>query len=101
MVAEGSVRQYDLVGDDGADTAADLGRLRHNDSVISARRALLRTRRRWYPIVADLHKFTVVVSRIEVNHNGKGGTTSDTMARDKGGLHKIPLLPFTCRCGPG
>ena len=30
MVADGSVRQEDLVGNDGADTAADLGSLRQN-----------------------------------------------------------------------
>ena len=35
------MRQEDLVGNDGADTAADLGRLIQNDGVISLRRALL------------------------------------------------------------
>ena len=66
----------------------DLGRLRHNDVVISAWRALLRARRRWYPIMVDLHKFMVVVSRIEVNHDGKGGTALDPMTWDKCGLRK-------------
>ena len=50
-----------------ADTAADLGRLRQNSVVISARRALLRTRRRRYPIEVDVHKFMVAVSRTEVS----------------------------------
>ena len=74
MVADGSVRQDDLVGNDGADTGADLGRLRQNDGVISARRALFQARRQCYPIVVDLHRFMVAVSRIEANHDGYGGT---------------------------
>ena len=64
MVAECPERQDDLVGNDGADTAADLGRLRQNDAVISARRALLSSRGIWYPIVVDLLKFLVDVSRL-------------------------------------
>ena len=38
MVASGDVRVEDLVGNNGADAAADLGRLRQNDEVITARR---------------------------------------------------------------
>ena len=48
MVDNGYVRFEDLVGDNGADAAADLGRLRQQDDVISARRDLLRFRRFWY-----------------------------------------------------
>ena len=57
MVDNGDVRIEDLVGNDGADAAADLGRLRQQDDVITARRDLLRARRYWYPIMLDLHKF--------------------------------------------
>ena len=67
MVDNGDVRLEDLVGNKGADTAADLGRLRQQDDVITARRDLLRARRYWYPISLDLHKFNVAISRIEVN----------------------------------
>ena len=42
MVDNGDVRLMDLDGNKGADTAADLGRLRHQDDVITARRDLLR-----------------------------------------------------------
>ena len=62
MVDNGDVRLEDLIGDDGADTAADLGRLRQQDEVITARRDLLRTRRHLYPIVLELRKFMVAVS---------------------------------------
>ena len=55
MVDNGDVRLEDLIGNDGADTAADLGRLRQQDDVITAGRALLRARRHWYPIMLDLH----------------------------------------------
>ena len=88
MVDNGDVRIEDLVGNDGADAAADLGRLRQQDDVITARRDLLRARRYWYPIMLDLHKFMVAISRIEVNHDGYGGTAPDAMVWDRGGLVK-------------
>ena len=42
MVDNGDVRIEDLIGNNGADAAADLGRLRQQDDVITARRDLLR-----------------------------------------------------------
>ena len=94
MVDSGDVRFEDLVGNNGADAAADLERLRQQDAVITARRDLLRVRRFWYPIILDLHKFMVAISRIEVNHDGFGGTAPDAMVWDKGGVLKTrtPLL---------
>ena len=74
MVDNGDVHLQDLVGNKSADTAADLGRLRQQDDVITARRDLLRARRCWSLILLDLHKFMVAISRIEVNHDGSGGT---------------------------
>ena len=94
MVDSGDVRLEDLVGNNGADAAADLGRLRQQGAVITARRDLLRVRRFWYTIILDLHKFKVAISRIEVNHDGFGGTAPDAMVWDKGGVVKTrtPLL---------
>ena len=86
MVDNGDVRLEDLVGNNGADAAADFGRLRQQDDVITARRDLLRVRRSWYTIMIDLHKFMVAISRIEVNHDGHGGTAPDAMVWDKGGI---------------
>ena len=94
MVASGDVRFEDLVGNNGADAAADLGRLRQHDDVITARRDLLRVRRFWYTIIFDLHKFTVAISRIEVNHDGFGGTAPDAMVWDKGGVAKTRAPSF-------
>ena len=79
MVDNGDVRLEDLVGNNGADAAADLGRLGQHDDVITARRDLLRVRRFWYPIIFDLHTFMVAIYRIEVNHDGFGGTAPDAM----------------------
>ena len=93
MVNNGDVRLDDLVGNNGADAAADLGRLRQQDDVITARRDLLRVRRYWYPIILDLHKFMVAISRIEVNHDGYGGTP-DAMVWDKGGIVKTRAPSF-------
>ena len=94
MVNNGDVRFEDLVGNNGADAAADLGRLRQHDDVITARRDLLRVRRFWYPIIFDLHKFMVAISRIEVNHDGFGGTAPNAMVWDKGGLVKTRTPSF-------
>ena len=88
MVDNGDVRIGDLVGNNGADAAADLGRLRQQDDVITARRDLLRVRRHWYPIILDLHKIMVAISRNEVNHDGYGGTAPDAIVWDQGGLVK-------------
>ena len=49
MVDSGDFRLEDLVGNNGADAAAYLGRLRQQHDVITARRDLLRVRRFWYP----------------------------------------------------
>ena len=94
MVASGDVRLEDIVGNNGADAAADLGRLRQHDDVITARRDLLRVRRLWYPIMLDLHRFMVAISRIEVNHDGFGGTAPDAMVWDKGGIVKTRAPSF-------
>ena len=94
MVDSGDVRFEDLVGNNGADAAADLGRLRQQDAVITARRDLLRVRRFWYPIILDLHRFMVAISRIEVNHDGFGGTAPDAMVWDKGGVVKTRTPSF-------
>ena len=93
MVDSGDVRLDDLVGNNGADAAA-LGRLRQQDDVITARRDLLQVRRFWCPISFDLHKFMVAVSRIEVNHDGFGGTAPDAMVWDKGGIVKTRAPSF-------
>ena len=42
MVNNGDARHEDLVGNDGADTAADQGRSRQQEGVITARRTLIR-----------------------------------------------------------
>ena len=88
MVDNGDVRLDDLVGNNGADAAADLGRLRQH------RRNLLRVRRLWYPIMLDLHRFMVAISRIEVDHDGFGGTALDAMVWDKGGVAKTRAPSF-------
>ena len=94
MVASGDVRLEDLVGNNGADAVLILGRLRQHDDVITARRNLLRVRRFWYPIIFDLHKFMVAISRIEVNHDGFGGTAPDAMVWDQGGIVKARAPSF-------
>ena len=51
------------------------------------------------PIILDLHKFMVAISRMEVNHDGYGGTAPDAMVWDRGGFVKprASLLASHCR----
>ena len=65
MVLDGRVREIDRLGNDGADEAADFGR--------DARRNLSGVCGRWYPVILDLHRFFVAISRTVVNHDGLGG----------------------------
>ena len=53
MVNGGDVRNEDRIDNDGADTAADLGKLWQKDEVIIARRALIRVGSHWYPIILE------------------------------------------------
>ena len=99
MVDNGDVRLEDLVGNNGADAAADFGRLRQQDDVITARRDHLRVRRYWYPIMIDLHEFMVAISRIEVNHDGFGGTAPDAMVWRSRWYRQTSCLFFSSDCG--
>ena len=91
MVAEGSVRQDDLDGNDGDDTAADLGRLSQNDEVINPRRALLRAPSSRSTSLVSLPWMIFTNSwllslRLKLTAMGKGGTAPDAMTWDKGGI---------------
>ena len=72
-VDQGRVRVEDKLGNAEADTAADVGRRHQTELLIDAWRKLLEVRNHWYPIIMQLHSFTVAVARVAVNHDGKGG----------------------------
>ena len=74
MVLDGRVRELDRFGDGAADEAADFGRRRVGYDVIDARRNLSGVCCRWYPVILDLHRFFIAISRIVVNHDGRDGT---------------------------
>ena len=67
MVLSGRVRELDRLGNDAADEAADFGRGRVGNAVIGARRNLCGVCGRWYPVLLDLHRFFVAISRAVVN----------------------------------
>ena len=77
MVARGLVRREDLVGNNLADEAADLGRRRQNDRVSTARRICIQACHFWYPLLMDLHRYLKAVARIAVNHDPGHGTAPD------------------------
>ena len=49
------------------DTAADLSRRHQSEEVLDARRTLLNARELWYPILLQLYRFMVAVSRVSVS----------------------------------
>ena len=63
-------------GNDAADEAADFGRRRVGLAVIDARRNLSGVCGRWYPVMLDLHRFFIAISRAVVNHDGNDGYCS-------------------------
>ena len=84
VVFHGQVRREDKLGNDAADEAADFGRRRVCPTVIDARRNLSGVCGRWYPVVLDLHRFFIAISRTVVNHDGLGGTAPDPLVWSAG-----------------
>ena len=79
LVAAGRVRELDRLGNNAADEAADFGRGRVVPAVIDARRNLSGVCGLWCPVMHDLHRFFIAISRAVVNHDGFGGTAPDPM----------------------
>ena len=67
------VRGIDKLGNDAADEAAEFGRRGVGNAVIDARRNLSGVCGRWYPVILDLHRFFIAISRAVVNHDWRGG----------------------------
>ena len=91
-VQHGRVRLVDQQGNVEADISADLGRRRQSEILIDARRRLLQARSYWYPIMTVLHHFMIVIARVSVNHDGKGGTALDPLVWDQGSRPKVRKL---------
>ena len=77
IVLDGRVGEQDRVRNNAADEAADFGRRWVGPAVIDARRNLSGVCGRWYPVVLDLHRLFIAISRAVVNHNGSDGTAPD------------------------
>ena len=97
MVLDGRVREIDRLGNDAADEAADIGRRRVGDAVIDARRNLSGVCGRWYPVILDLHRFFIAISRAVVNHQGWDGTAPDPLVWSAGALPKRRRLVHATR----
>ena len=68
--------------------AADFGRRRVGPAVVDARRNLSGVCGRWYPVILDLHRFFIAISRAVVNHDGREGTAPDPLDWSAGALPK-------------
>ena len=85
VVLDGRVREIDRLGNDAADEGADFGR-RVGNAVIDARRNLSGVCGRWYPVMLDLHRFFIAISRAVVNHDDRDGTAPDPLVWSAGAL---------------
>ena len=97
MVLDGRVREIDKLGNDAADEAADFGRRRVGNAVVDARRNLSGVCGRWYPVILDLHRFFIVISRAVVNQDGRDGTAPDHLVWSAGALPKRRRLVHAVR----
>ena len=97
IVLHGQVRREDKLGDDATDEAADFGRQSVSPAVIDARRKLSGVCSRWYPVILDLHRFFIAISRAVVNHDGRGGTAPNPLVWSAGALHKRRRLVHAVR----
>ena len=97
MVLHGQVRREDKLGNDAADEAADFGRRRVSLAVIDARRNLSGVCCRWYPVILDLHRFFIAISRAVVSHDGLGGTAPHPLVWSAGAPCKRRWLIFAVR----
>ena len=77
--------------------AADFGRRRVSHAVIDARRNLSGVCNRWYPVLLDLHRFFIAVSRAVVNHDGSPGTALDPLVWSAGAVPKRRRLVHAVR----
>ena len=87
-VDSGRVRLEDKHGNAEADDAADLGRRHQPGLLVDTWRALLNARSHWYPTMHQLHRFMIAISRVTVNHDGRGGSAPDPLVWDHGGRRK-------------
>ena len=97
MVLHGQVRREDKLGNDAAGETADSGRRRVGNAVIDARRSLSGVCGRWYPVVLDLHRFFIAISRAVVNHVGWDGTAPDPLVWSAGAHPKRRRLVHAVR----
>ena len=97
MVLEGRVREVDRLGNNAADKAADVGRRRVGNAVIDARRNLSGGCGRSYPVVLDLHRCFIAISRAVVNHDGREGNAPDPMVWSAGAHPKRRRLVHAVR----
>ena len=80
--------------------AAVLGWRHQSELLIDARRVLLNARNHWYPIMLHLHRFMIAVSRVAVNHGGRGGSAPDPLVLDQGGRLKQRRIDIRANVDP-
>ena len=97
MVLDGQVLELDRVGNNAAGEAADFGRPGVDHVVIDARYNLSGVCGRWYPVILDLHRFFMAISRTAVHHDGGEGTAPDHLVWSAGAVPKRRRLVHAVR----
>ena len=95
MVLGCRVGEMNRLRNNAADDAADFGRRRVGNAVIDARRNLSGVCNRWYPVLLDLHRFFIAISRAVFTHDGSDGTVPDPLVWSAGALPKRRRLVHT------
>ena len=88
-VEQGRVLLEDRLGNAEADAAADLGRRHESELRVDAKSIWLKVRNHWYPLMLQLHRFTIAVAKVAANYDGTGGSASDPLILDQGGEKKM------------
>ena len=80
-----------------ADEAADFGRRKVGNAVSDTRRNLSGVCGRRYPVILDLHRLFIAISRAVVNHDGQEGISPDPLVWSAGARPKRRRLVHAVR----
>ena len=97
-------RLADKMGYDLADEATDIGRQRVGADVNEARKCFAEICRAWYPVIRDLHRFFIAISRAVVNDDGKGGWCAGSKSKKRkpmDAVRDLAMIPGPVRLGGG
>ena len=88
-VQQGRAPLWEKLGNGDSDAAADLGVRHQSELLVCCGRVLLNARNHLYPTMLQLHRFMIAISRVAVEHDGKGCSALDPLVWDRGRTMKV------------